>query len=81
VQIVVSGGFNAERIARFERDGVPADVYGVGSTFLNNSGSTNTDFTMDVVRLHVNGEWVDMAKVGRRPCDNRDLHPVDLSVF
>src|SRR5437764_1231596 len=34
VQIVVSGGFTAERIREFERLGVPADAYGVGSSLL-----------------------------------------------
>lgn len=33
VQIVVTGGFNRERIERFESEGVPVDAYGVGSTF------------------------------------------------
>ncbi len=44
-----------------------------------NDATTNTDFTADVVRIKVNGEWIDMAKVGRRPCDNPDLErvPVD----
>src|ERR671923_2618079 len=30
VKIVVSGGFDVERITAFERQGVPVDVYGVG---------------------------------------------------
>lgn len=81
VRIVVSGGFNREKIALFEREGVPVDVYGVGSTFLQNDKTTNTDFTMDVVRVMIDQQWVDMAKVGRRPCDNSDLRPVDLSVL
>ena len=53
----------------------------LGSTFLMNDGKTNTDFTMDVVRIQVNGQWVDMPKVGRAPCDNPDLELIDLSVF
>lgn len=81
VQIVVSGGFNRDKIERFERDQVPVDSYGVGSTFLMNDGKTNTDFTMDVVRVLVDGQWVDMPKVGRAPCDNADLEPIDLSIF
>jgi nicotinate phosphoribosyltransferase len=79
VQIVVTGGFNRDRIERFEREGVPVDVYGVGSTFLTNDKATNTDFTMDVVRVKVEGQWVDVPKVGRLPGDNPDLQPVDLS--
>lgn len=81
VQIVVTGGFNRQRIAFFESEGVPVDVYGVGSSFLVNDRTTNTDYSMDVVRKQVNGEWVHVAKKGRRACDNPDLQPVDLSVF
>ncbi len=76
VKIVVSGGFNPERISRFERLGVPADIYAVGSYLFNNNGSTVTDFTSDVVRIKVHDEWVDMAKVGRASCDNPDLKRV-----
>ena len=79
VQVVVSGGFNAERIERFERENVPVDVYGVGSTFLRNAEDSNTDFTMDVVRVKVRDTWVDMPKIGRRPNENPDLQLVDLS--
>ncbi len=80
VKIVVTGGFNPQKIERFERLGVPADIYGVGSSLFNNSESagTQTDFTADVVRVKVKGEWIDLAKVGRRACDNPDLQPVDL---
>ncbi len=70
VKIVVSGGFGAEKIDRFERLGVPVDFYGVGSWFFRNAGPTLTDFTADVVRVRVAGEWVDMAKVGRRACEH-----------
>ncbi|HEC24218.1 MAG TPA: nicotinate phosphoribosyltransferase [Chloroflexi bacterium] len=78
IRIVVSGGFNPEKIARFERLGVPADIYGVGSSLMANDSKTNTDFTADVVRIKVGDEWVDMAKVGRRACDNPDLEPVPV---
>ena len=37
---------------------------------------TNTDFTADVVRVRIAGEWVDMAKVGRRACDNPKMERV-----
>lgn len=78
-QIVVSGGFNIERVARFEREGAPVDSYGIGSALLSNDRRTNTDFTMDIVRVKVGGEWVNMSKAGRRPCDNPDLERVDLA--
>ncbi len=80
VMIVVTGGFNPKKIERFEKLGVPADIYGVGSSLFSNSeqAGTQTDFTADVVRVKVNGDWIDVAKVGRRACDNPDLQPVDL---
>lgn len=79
VKVVVTGGFNRERIAEYERDGVPADIYGVGSSLLRNDSDTNSDFTKDVVRVCIGDQWVDMAKVGRKPNDNPDLKPADLS--
>jgi nicotinate phosphoribosyltransferase len=76
VKIVVSGGFNPDKIRKFERLGVPVDIFGVGSYLFNNNGNTVTDFTADVVRVRVHGEWIDMAKVGRRPRDNSNLERV-----
>jgi nicotinate phosphoribosyltransferase len=81
IRIVVTGGFTAEKIAAFEREGVPADVYGVGSSLLRNDSNTSTDFTMDVVRVQFNGRWHDVAKVGRLPNANVELQPVDLSAL
>ncbi len=57
VRIVVSGGFDAERIRRFEAAGVPVDAYGVGSSLLRGSN----DFTADVVEV----DGRPCAKVGR----------------
>ncbi|MBL8162386.1 MAG: nicotinate phosphoribosyltransferase [Anaerolineae bacterium] len=79
VKIVVSGGFTAQKIDRFERDNVPVDLYGVGSTLLRNAEDVNTDFTMDVVRVKLGDHWYDMPKLGRKPNDNPDLQPIDLS--
>ena len=76
VRIVVSGGFAPEKIRRFEKLGVPVDIYAVGSYLFNNNGATVTDFTADVVRVKLHGEWVDMAKVGRRPQENPSLERV-----
>lgn len=76
VKIVVSGGFNPEKIQRFEKLNVPVDIYAVGSALFDYHGATITDFTADVVRVKVHDEWVDMAKVGRQPCDNPDLERV-----
>ena len=58
VRIVASGGFDAAKIRRFEEEGVPVDVYGVGSALVHGSGF---DHTADIVRL--NGR--DLAKTGR----------------
>lgn len=78
VRIVVSGGFDVEKIAWFEELGVPADIYGVGSSLMVNDAQTNTDFTADVVRVKIHGEWVDMAKIGRAPCYNPNLERVSI---
>jgi nicotinate phosphoribosyltransferase len=45
VKIVVSGGFDVEKIARFEERGVPVDSYGVGSALIRGEN----DFTADIV--------------------------------
>jgi nicotinate phosphoribosyltransferase len=76
VKIVVSGGFNPEKIRRFEKLGVPVDIYAVGSSLFDNHAETVTDFTADVVRVKIDGVWCDMAKVGRRPCENPEMAPV-----
>jgi nicotinate phosphoribosyltransferase len=68
VRIAVSGGFDPEKIRRFERERVPVDSYGVGSSlFLG-----NFDFTADVVK--VNGAAV--AKAGRSYRPNARLERV-----
>jgi len=81
VKIVVSGGFNPKKIKWFEELDVPVDIYGVGSSLMSNDDGlgTNTDFTADVVRVRINGKWVDMVKAGRAAGDNPDLMPVDLT--
>ncbi len=76
VKIVVSGGFNPEKIRRFERLQVPVDIYAVGSSLFDNHGPTITDYTADVVRVKVHDEWVNMAKVGRMPLDNPEMERV-----
>ncbi len=57
VKIVVSGGFNVEKIRLFEEQGVPVDAYGVGSSLFQG----RFDFTADVVRV----EGEPLAKAGR----------------
>ena len=58
VRIVASGGFDAEKISRFEASGVPVDAYGVGSSLIRGSN----DFTADVVLT----DGRPAAKFGRR---------------
>jgi nicotinate phosphoribosyltransferase len=67
VRIVVSGGFTAERIREFERERVPVDVYGVGSSLIRGEN----DFTADVVMV----EGRPCSKVGREyaPNDRMEL--------
>ena len=78
VRIVATGGFTPDRIERFEKLAVPVDIYGVGSHLLSNCArcGTGADFTADIVRVQVEGTWYDMAKVGRRACENPLMVPV-----
>jgi nicotinate phosphoribosyltransferase len=69
VKIVVSGGFDVDRIAEFERAGVPVDSYGVGSALIRGEN----DFTADVVLTHGRPS----AKVGRSFRSNPRLELVD----
>ena len=77
VKIVVSGGFNAEKIHAFESLRVPVDAYAVGSAFFDGSGEF--DFTADIVALEVDGAWRECHKVGRpeRPNPRLEQVPVD----
>ena len=69
VKIVASGGFNVQKIERFEREQVPVDAYGVGSAFFQGS----YDYTADVVMV----EGRPVAKTGRRYRPNPRLQAVD----
>jgi nicotinate phosphoribosyltransferase len=69
VRIVASGGFTAEKIADFERRGVPVDAYGVGSSLIRGEN----DFTADIVMC----DGRPAAKVGRRFRVNERLEPVE----
>jgi nicotinate phosphoribosyltransferase len=68
VRIVVSGGFNADRIREFEAAGVPVDAYGVGSSLIRGQN----DFTADIVLR----DGLPCAKVGRGYAPNPRLHRV-----
>ena len=69
VKIVVSGGFDVERITAFEEKGVPVDSYGVGSALIRGEN----DFTADVVVT----DGKPSAKVGRRLIPNPRLELVE----
>jgi nicotinate phosphoribosyltransferase len=68
VRIVVSGGFDAERIREFEERGVPVDSYGVGSSLIRG----DNDFTADVVLT----DGLPSGKVGRSYRPNARLELV-----
>ncbi|MFH1277578.1 MAG: hypothetical protein ABIK65_04290 [Candidatus Eisenbacteria bacterium] len=74
IRIVATGGFDERKIRRFERLGVPVDLYGVESAFMEWDGG----FLADVMRVKLKGEWVRMAREGRRPRQNKVLVPVRL---
>ncbi|HEX6643062.1 MAG TPA: hypothetical protein VF037_00175 [Gemmatimonadales bacterium] len=68
VRIIASGGFTVEKIELFEREGVPVDAYGVGSSLFQG----RFDFTADVVRM----DGKPVAKVGREYRPNPRLERV-----
>ncbi|MBI5105978.1 MAG: quinolinate phosphoribosyl transferase [Solirubrobacterales bacterium] len=68
VRIVVSGGFDAEKITTFEEAGAPVDAYGVGSSLLRGQN----DFTADIVRV----DGRPLAKVGREEWPSARLQRV-----
>lgn len=69
VPISVSGGFDAEKVRRFEQEKVPVDSYGVGSSLIRGS----YDFTADIVLL----EGKPAAKAGRKYNPNSRLGRVE----
>lgn len=68
VKIMVSGGFNADRITQFEKANVPVDTYAVGSSLFND----NINFTADIAMV----DGRPCAKAGRRYTPNPRLEPV-----
>ena len=69
VRIYVSGGFTVDKITEFERQRVPVDGYGVGSSLFEG----RFDFTADVVLR----DGKPAAKVGRAYRPNPRLERVD----
>ncbi|TMU85952.1 nicotinate phosphoribosyltransferase [Bacillus sp. BHET2] len=70
VKIVVSGGFNEDRIRQFEENLVPVDMYGVGSSLLK----IHVGFTGDNVVIDGSPE----AKAGRKLRPNPRLEKVEF---
>jgi nicotinate phosphoribosyltransferase len=69
VRIVVSGGFDVEKIRAFEESGVPVDAYGIGSSLIRGSN----DFTADIVLT----DGKPSAKFGRGVRPNPRLERVE----
>lgn len=69
VKIIVSGGFDATRVAAFEEMGVPVDTYAVGSSFFDG----NINFTADIVMV----DGKECAKAGRKYNPNPKMELVD----
>jgi nicotinate phosphoribosyltransferase len=68
VRITVSGGFDPEKITRFEAECVPVDSYGVGSSLL----AGRFDFTADIVSV----DGAAVSKAGRAQRANPRLERV-----
>lgn len=69
VKIIVSGGFNADKIREFEKYKTPVDSYAVGSSFFDG----NINFTADIVLC----DGQPSAKAGRKYLPNPRLELVD----
>lgn len=72
VKIIVSGGFDANKIRLFQQQNAPVDSYGIGSSLLK----VSIGFTGDCVRL--NGK--EQAKAGRKYSFNPRLSAVDFPI-
>lgn len=70
IKIVVSGGFNKEKIEKFENENTPVDIYGVGSSLLYGSN----DFTADIVQVEEKG----ISKIGRKFLPNNRLCKISM---
>ena len=70
VKIIVSGGFDAERIKEFEALKVPVDTYAVGSSLFDG----NINFTADIVMV----DGKECAKAGRVHLPNPRLELVNF---
>jgi len=72
IGIIVSGGFDVEKIKIFENLNLPVSAYGVGSSIFR----SNFDFTADIVQRFEGGKWVRNAKEGRGYTENNRMRKV-----
>jgi nicotinate phosphoribosyltransferase len=68
VQIVVSGGFDADKVQEFEDEGAPVNAYGIGAAAYRGT----FDFTADIVQV----EGKPQARAGRQLRENPKLERV-----
>ena len=74
VKIIVSSSFTKEKIAEWKKIGVPVDMYGVGTSFVNNMTS---GFTGDLVML----DGKPQAKEGRANYPSDRLKKVSYPIY
>mgnify|MGYP003308013926 CR=1 FL=1 len=74
VKIVVSSGFNKSKIEEWSKANVPVDLYGVGTSFVNNM---TCGYTGDLVVLDGKEE----AKEGRGNYSNSKLEKVNYPIY
>ena len=74
VKIVVSSSFSAEKIKEWNKLGVPVDMYGVGTSFVNNM---TCGFTGDLVML----DGKPQAKEGRANYPSTRLKKVPYPIY
>lgn len=74
VKIIVSSSFDVHKITEWVKLGVPVDMYGVGTAFVNN---TTAGFTGDLVMLDGKPE----AKEGRRNIPSTRLKKVPYPIY
>jgi nicotinate phosphoribosyltransferase len=71
VKIIVSSGFDIEKISWFKKEKAKVDLYGIGTSFLK----VNIGFTGDLVNL----DGLPLAKVGRKELPSKRLKVVDYN--
>lgn len=74
VKIIVSSSFTKEKIALWKSLNVPVDMFGVGTSFVNN---TTVGFTGDLVIL----DGKDEAKEGRKEIPSDRLSKVNYPIY